>query len=150
MAHKIHVSLDFNGNDQHASGDLRTHESVYIAMAEFPFKNLFLEIQDIIGPASLWPAIIRRIFSRTNLKHFDRIMYATFCYVNGLNPEVAMEWAMTRGLCRDTAAENHLKALFKLFDNGRKYKLYAFNVAMRRYEYLDGTVRTYVHKSERQ
>jgi len=70
-------------------------------------------------------------------------------FVNGLNPVIFMEWAEARGMCRDRAAYNHFKALFQIFESGRYYKLYAFHVGNNRYEWLDGTVRMYVHRSLR-
>ena len=80
------------------------------------------------------------------MKHFDRILLATFVLVNGLNPEVFLEWAELLHLCRD--ARRHFEALFRLLPD-RNYTLYAYNVTMNRYEYLDGRVRTYVHASRR-
>ena len=44
---------------------------------------------------------------------------------------------------RDIVANYHLRAVFHLFDEGRQYRLYAWNVSQRRYEYLDGRVRRY-------
>ena len=107
-----------------------------------------MDIQDVIGKAKLWPLNIRRLFWTHNLQHWDRILIAGFCYINGLNPIMLMEWADLMGLCRDGSARRRLEALYRLFES-RNYRLYAFNVTLGRYEYLDGSVRHYTHKSER-
>ena len=70
-------------------------------------------------------------------------------YVNGLNPVVFMEWAHLMHMCRDQAAVNHFNALFRLFEGGRNYTLYAYNITMNQYQYLDGSVRYYTHASIR-
>lgn len=108
----------------------------------------WLVLQDLMGSAKKWPKVIRRIFWTKNLKHWNRILLCTFCYVNGLNPVLLIEWVELMGLCRDGSGIRHITALFKLYEK-RSYRLYAYNVAMGRYEYLDGTVRHYVHRSLR-
>lgn len=70
-------------------------------------------IQDIVGPAKLWPLFIRCLFWTKNLKHFERILIATFVYINGLNPTIFMQWVKTMHLARDNAAQNHFSALFR-------------------------------------
>jgi len=49
---------------------------------------LWSDIQDIVGPATFWPQRIRRYFWTRHLTHWERILTATFIWVNGLNPEV--------------------------------------------------------------
>ena len=110
--------------------------------------NLWLTIQDIIGPVRLWPFYIRRLFWTQNLNHFQRILIGAFVFVNGSNPEIFFELARIIGLGRDESAYRHFRALFRLFEHWR-YNLYAFNVSNGRYEYIDGTVRQYIHKSRR-
>ena len=101
------------------------------------------EIQEIIGPANKWPFLINKLFWLPNIKHFDRLLVASFVYVNRLNPTIFMEWARLVSLCRDETGCKHFEdLLFRLFDE-RKYKLYAFHVTNNRYEWLDGTLRHY-------
>ena len=108
-------------------------------------------IQDIIGPAKLWPHKIRNLFWTKNLQHFDRLIVCAFVYVNGLNPELFFEWTELLELARYRPARNHFRAIFKYFYNGNcSRSLYAFNVTNNRYEYLDGTVRRYVNRQNRQ
>ena len=107
-------------------------------------------IQDIIGPARLWPISIRRNFWTKYLKGWPRTKTAVFVFVNGLNPEIFMEWAHLLELGRDADAFRHFQYLFSAFErNPKHYNLYGYSVTNNRYEYLDGTVRIYVHKSKR-
>ena len=68
--------------------------------------------------------------------------------MNGLNPEMFLDWARLVYLCLDDAAYKHYENIFQLFEN-RQYKLYAFHVGNNRYEYIDGSTHLYVHKSIR-
>ena len=111
--------------------------------------NLWKTIQDIIGDASKWPKLICRLFWTPSLRHFHRCIVAAFVYVNGLNPEMFLEWVELQHLCRDQSGINHFTALFRSFER-TKYNLYAFNVTNNRYEYIDGTVRQYQPATNRQ
>ena len=106
--------------------------------------QLWKDIQDIIGNASLWPLNIRRLFWTKCVKHFDRIKLVTFCFVNGLHPDILLEWSQLKGLCRDENAFRHFKYLFTTFESGVYFRgLFAYNITMQRYEFLNGTVRRY-------
>ena len=100
-------------------------------------------IQDIIGHAKQRPHSTRRLFWTKHLKHWDRLLISTFVYVNGLNPDIFLEWAHLLDLGRD------FEALLKTVFQNRTYNMYAWNVTTGRYEYIDGTVRHYVHVSMR-
>jgi len=50
--------------------------------------QLWMEIQDIVGPANFWTQRIRRYLWIHHLSHWDCILTATFIWVNGLNPKV--------------------------------------------------------------
>ena len=66
--------------------------------------------------------------------------------------QVFTAWAQMMGLCRDRAAMDEMKSLLNAWEeNPKKWtpSFYAWNVSMNRYEYLDGSVRVYVHKSLR-
>ena len=113
--------------------------------------NTWILIQDIIGPASSWPHLIRKLFWTKNVTHFNRVLMVAFVYVNGLHFDVFLKWCEIIGSYRDRAARNHVIALHKLIEN-QKYKstsLYAYNVFQKRYEYLDGSFRRYIHRSRR-
>ena len=60
-------------------------------------------VQDIIGEASKWPKIIRRLFWTENLIPFQRCMVAAFAYVNGLNSDIFLHWAEKQHLCKDSS-----------------------------------------------
>lgn len=106
---------------------------------------LFREIQDLIGPGSLWPHNILNWFfygipvgqGITNRK---RPLLAAFCWVNGLNPEVLYDWCRMNSSRHSEADIVHYKWLFAAFDRGDLNYLYAWNVSQGRYEYLDGTL----------
>ena len=154
--------------------------------------SLWRDIQYVIGEARLWPFSIRRLFWTRDLHHFDRVLLATFAWVNGLPPEMLYEWlALRRSIILGGERHRHLInvscaylgltfyaltysafsffylfhcllyilprllypyifimfgtipplsfiiltfQLFSAFEEGREYRLYAYNVAMGRYE----------------
>ena len=71
-------------------------------------------------------------------------------YLNGLNPQIFMEWAELVHLGSDSAADRHFHYLFDTFESepGR-YNLYANNITNSRYEYLDDTVPLNVNRTQR-
>ena len=127
---------------------------LYSIMAERRNNNRIIfetwsTIQDIIGPANQWPYSTRRLFWTKHLKHWDRLRISAFVYVNGLNPDIFLEWARLQDLGRDASAYRHFEVLLKTVFPNTNYNLYAWNVTNRRYEWIDGTVRHYVHAAMR-
>ena len=102
--------------------------------------QLWADIQDIVGKASLWPHKIRQLFWSKNIKHWDRILICCFVFVNGLNPTVFLEWCDLKGLCRDFSARHEIISLLRTFeDNPSKYRnWYQYNVSQGRWETLSG------------
>lgn len=99
--------------------------------------NTWTLIQDLVGDATTWPRIIRRVFWDKDAGHWQRIMLATFAFVNGLTPSVLFEWLSLLNFPQRKI--DHMKYLIKRFeDNPRCYRLYSWNTTMRRYEWLDG------------
>lgn len=94
-------------------------------------------IQDIIGDCHRWPRKIRRVFWKKEAKHWERIMIATFAFVNGLAPSLLEHWL---GIVNfPTQRKVHIMYLVhKYEENPRCYRLYAWNVTMQRNEWLDG------------
>ena len=112
--------------------------------------ELWIDIQDVVGLQNLWPNRIRDLFWSRNVKYFDRQVVAAFVFVNGLNPEIFLEWVNLIGMARDRPAIDHFKWLFRQFETDpRKFTLYGYNVTNNRYEYINGKIRLYKHKSER-
>ena len=108
--------------------------------------QLWWDIQDIVGPASLWPHIVRRLFWQTNLNYCQRHIIAAFVFVNGLNPTIFFEWVELKHLARDQQAFRHLAYLFNQFEKDPTqfgYGLYAFNVTMGHYQKINGQRHTY-------
>lgn len=112
-------------------------------------RDLWRDIQDIIGTSSLWPEHIRRLFWTRDISNVQRLLICAFCYVNGLNPQVFLQWATLLHLFRDNGARNHAIYLFAAFHQNRYRYLYGYNITNNRYEYLDGSVRVYIHKTHR-
>lgn len=107
-----------------------------------PTHQNWSDIQDVIGPAEKWPAKIRSFFWRDHLGHWERLELASFTWVNGLNPEVLFDFFDSRcHMCRGSSEQRHLRDLFRYFEQGRRYRLWAFNVYNGRYEWLDGSRR---------
>ena len=57
-----------------------------------------------------------------------------FVFINGLSPDIFIEWCDIIGICRDNPAKEHMKYLFRNLEEGNpKFSNYwAFNVAMHR------------------
>ena len=108
-----------------------------------------MDIQEIIGDASKWPKKIRKLFWTRGVKHFDRILLATFVIVNGLNPVMFTERARLLDLGNDEAAYRHFEALFKILPEKSYSGLYAFNITTAGTSRVDGRVRHYKYPSKR-
>ena len=54
--------------------------------------TLWYDITDIIGPLRNWPPLIRNFFFKKNLTHTEILKLSTFTYVNGLNPDMLVDW----------------------------------------------------------
>ena len=50
--------------------------------------QLWFDIQEIIGPAGIWPKFLLKLFWTKNLSHAQRPLICAFVVFNGLNPEV--------------------------------------------------------------
>ena len=112
--------------------------------------QLWFDIQDIIGPAKLWPHKIRRYFWTPNLKHFERICICAFVYINGLNPIVFFEWVLLKNLNGNSTRLGEFKDLLNAFEtNPSKYSYWGYNISMNQYQFLDGKPKPYIHASIR-
>lgn len=106
--------------------------------------QLWFEIQDLIGKASMWPPSIRKLFWQKDLNYFDRFKFVTFCFVNGLYPQLAIKWLNLHHGLRDQDAKRHVLSLFEnmengVFDDAERYRYYAYNVSTMRQEFINGT-----------
>ena len=70
-------------------------------------------------------------------------MLCAFCYINGLNPVVFLEWVDVVGLCTDDSARREIVNWFHAFDTNNKkwHKIYQYNIFNHQYEYLNGEVK---------
>ena len=76
---------------------------------------LFDDICDIIGPSEQWPKKILELFWSQNVGHWDRFMLCTFVVVNGLNPEIFIEWIDVIGMVTDKYSIREFKSLLDIF-----------------------------------
>ena len=53
-------------------------------------KQMWWDIQEIIGPAGYWPKLLLNLFLKKNLNHAERPLICAFAVFNGLNPEVLL------------------------------------------------------------
>ena len=116
----------------------------YIIMQRCPVYEKWLEVQDIVGPASEWPRHMRRTFWGMDFTHWRRIQMCVFVWVNGLHPEVFLEWLVTVK-ANQMGDENyrHIYNLFHYFGAGHYASLYSWNVLQHRYETVSGDPRRY-------
>ena len=87
--------------------------------------QLWLDIQDIVGPVRKWPPKMRNMFFKKHLTHYEHLKVCAFVYVNSLNPEMFFEWSEHFELFKDEEAQCECKAWFKelklLFGSGVRY-----------------------------
>ena len=108
--------------------------------------ELWCTILDIIGPRDKWPRNIPGLFWKVGtLKNQERFVLTTFCYINGLGPELLLEWCTIRRLLRDVAAVNHIKYLYDKYENSDVYdhKYWQWNVALGVGQYIGGAIHYY-------
>ena len=96
--------------------------------------ELWIEIQDLIGKSSKWPQSIRKLFWQKIVNYFDRFKLVTFCFVNGLYPQLAIQWINLHHGLRDQDAKRHVFSLFEnmengAFDDAERYRYCSFNVS---------------------
>lgn len=109
-----------------------------------PLYLMWMEMQDVIGKSSLWPYRVRAAFWSRNPTHFERFLMVIFCWVNGLSPDILLQWLLYRRVCVEGDSRfQHIKAVFEFLSNGRGNHYYAYNVSMNRYEYMNGRIRHY-------
>ena len=103
----------------------------------------FSDICDIIGPSDQWPERILDLFWSKNVKHLNHFILCTFVIVNGLNPQIFLEWVDVIGMARDYDVFEEFKTLLDtLRSNPQKWnKVYGYNVINHRYEYINGKVK---------
>ena len=114
-------------------------------------RDAWATLQELAGPASLWPRLIRRLFWTRRLRNADRAVLCAFCFVNGLPPGLVLDWS---GGCvpifGDESARRHFVYVHEALSAGRYPYLYAYNVSQNRYERAtDGAPRRYVNRRQR-
>ena len=107
--------------------------------------RLWVTIGDVIGEAKNWPKEMRKLFWTPNLKNFQRFLVCLFSYINGLHPDILLEWVTMKGLCRDMQAYHHIRYLMDdlEFKPAKYKKYYQYNVSLGRYENVLGEEKTF-------
>ena len=110
--------------------------------------TLWYDIINIIGPLRNWPPLIRNLFFKKNLTHTEILKLSTFTYVNGLNPDMLVEWCDKMDLHSNKKPWHDMIHLLVVFetDPDRYKHMYQYNVLWHRYEFLDGTIKYYLPK----
>ena len=105
-------------------------------------KTVWMDIQDIVGKARLWPREVRQLFWQKNPSHFDRLIVAAFVYINGLNLVIFIDWLQC--ISEPEPIKSHYRRVLTYMEEGRYGRsLYSWNVSNGHHEYLDGTIQTY-------
>ena len=81
---------------------------------------LFDDICGLIGPSEHWPKKILELFWSRNVGHWDRFMLCTFIVVNGLNPEIFLEWIDVIGMATDKHSVREFKSVLDTFIKKKK------------------------------
>lgn len=104
-------------------------------------KQLWDDIQDVIGPRENWPKdICRQFWKRQPCPAWRRYLCA-FVFVNGLNPAVYTEWLELMKMPMDYIVEmRSMLDQFESFGIHYKHKLHSYNVSAQQYQYINGTV----------
>ena len=94
-------------------------------MADYPDYAyiLFDDICDIIGPSDEWPKRMLELFWSRDIKHWDHFVLSAFVVVNGLNPEIFLEWIDVIGLSKDENSLREFKSLPKKVLGGTEHML---------------------------
>ena len=110
---------------------------------------LFDDICDIIGPSEHWPERVLKLFWSKHISQWERFMICAFVVVNGLNPEVFLEWIDVIGMAHDYNSLREIKSLLQTFTEnpGKWDRAYAYNILNHRYEYINGNVKCYLDYS---
>ena len=108
--------------------------------------GLWYDMVDIIGPVRNWPPKIRNLFFRKNITHSQQFQLCTFIFVNGVNPDMLLDWVDRMELCSSKKSHREFVSLLTTFETSpKKYAhMYAYNVYFHHYEYLDGRIKFYL------
>ena len=106
----------------------------------------FEAIADLIGlPVTAWPASILAAYQKPSYTSEDRFKLCVFNYVNGFDNRIFLEFALARGALRDEEAVQDVLRISGTLSRQQCHlrEWYSFNLAHRRWMYLDGTTRHY-------
>ena len=84
---------------------------------------------------------------RHRMNHWERLQVAAFLYVNGCPPFLWRQWCELVHPV-DAHGLTHMIELLEKYFETRRYNLYAWQVGMGRFEYLDGAVLRFTRKEK--
>ena len=106
----------------------------------------FEDIADLIGlPVTEWPASILAAYQKPSYTADDRFKLCLFNYVNGFDNRIFLEYALARGALRNQQAVQDVLRISGILSRQQSYlrQWYSFNLAHRRWMYLDGSTKHY-------
>lgn len=101
--------------------------------------DLWAHIKDILTPVDMWPKGMRLLFWKEP-RYQDRLTLMCFAWVNGLDPELLIEWFRITGKLYKKDREQHFRSILKVLKTEPlKYKWWAYCLHSRRREFMDGS-----------
>ena len=117
-------------------------------MADYPDYAyiLFDHICNIIGPSDEWPKRILELFWSREIKHWDHFVLSAFVVINGLNPDMFLEWIDMIGLAKDENSLREFKSLLQTFmkESAKWNRVYAYHILNHRFKFISGEVKFYL------
>ena len=99
---------------------------------------LWREMQDSIGEASTCPSNIRQMFWKKNLETWEYVTLSLFSLLNNMPPHLFKNWVKLNGMKRYTPAGEPVQNIIALFEHPDMRELPVYNIAMQRYENMNG------------
>lgn len=111
-----------------------------------PLTNLWLDVQDVIGGKEHWPQFIVMLFWTGKLNYKDRLTIASFCYQNGLDPQLMIECLKFTNCNMTPRKERKLRDLYDYWSDPnfgivRRSNYFAYEIDSRRVLDLNGCER---------
>ena len=95
-------------------------------------------MQDNIGEASTWPSNIRKLFWKKRMETWEYVTLSLFSLINNMPPHLFKNWVKMNGMKRYTPEGEPVQNIAALFQHPDIKELPVYNIAMQRYENLNG------------
>ena len=101
--------------------------------------DMWEHIKDILGPVNDWPFGMKERFWRAP-RYRDRISVLCFAWINGLDPELVIQWYGLNGWLDKKDREVHMRSILKVLEEEpRRYNWWSYCIFTGRREYMDGS-----------